>query len=1024
MANGDDKELREDVFRDPPAKFRGAPFWAWNTDLDEKELLWQIDRLKEMGFGGFFMHTRAGMSTEYLGKEFMDLVRACNRKAQEDGMFSYLYDEDRWPSGAAGGYVTQNKAYRMKSLVLSRTAPREMAKMHADDERDPKLLAAYDVILDADGKLQAYKRTDGQEIAQGEAWYAYGMTDGVSGWFNGFAYLDTMDAQAVDTFIGVTHEAYKKALGKEFGKSAPAVFTDEPRYHNVVTKVTARDGKDVEYPWTHNFAAEFSKRFGYDVIDRLPEIVWERADGKPASVRYHFFLLAADLFASTFCDRIGAWCEKNGIAFTGHVVEEPKLFGQTEFVGDAMRHYRKFTVPGIDMLCNRTEFSTAKQAQSVVHQYGKEGMMSELYGVTGWDFDFRGHKFQGDWQAALGVTLRVPHLAWVSMRGSAKRDYPASIHYQSSWYKEYKYIEDHFARIHTALTRGKPSVNVAVLHPIESAWMLEGVQEHTADRRATMEDRFENIIEWLLRGQTDFDFVNESLLPELYDAKGEGFAVGQMHYKAVLIPPIQTIRSTTLRALSEFAEKGGKILVCDDCPSCVDGKESDAAKALWRKARAVPFSRAGVVGALEEEREIEIVGGDGCRRNDLIYSLRVDGANKWLFIAHCDQASRINGADCRREDIRITVKGTYTATLYDTLNGTTRAAQCDRINGKTVIHTPCYACDSFLYLLTPSAAQVSAPAVLAEKAKVTQTIALPDLADYTASEPNVLVLDMPEWSRDGLHYNSREEILRIDGKVRRELGYTPANGRDVQPWRLPSQAPSEFVWLKFTVESELAVPCKLCYEYADRVIWNGEEIPPQKTGYFTDKQIYTMPLPGVRKGANELIVRAPISERVSLENMFLIGDFGVNVLGANARIVSPAKRLAFDSLKNQGMPFYGANITYKIPFACEDGDITVTSDRYIGALLGVRLDGKEAGKIVLPPYSLTVENVRKGEHTLELTLFGTRINTFGALHLAVPVHWKGTNMWYTSDSSWSYEYCLSDMGVLKKPTVVLTKKRS
>jgi hypothetical protein len=62
-------------------------------------------------------------------------------------------------------------------------------------------------------------------------------------------------------------------------------------------------------------------------------------------------------------------------------------------------------------------------------------MLSELYGVTNWDYDFRGHKSQGDWQACLGVTVRVPHLAWQTMKGEGKRDYPASIFYQSPRYK-------------------------------------------------------------------------------------------------------------------------------------------------------------------------------------------------------------------------------------------------------------------------------------------------------------------------------------------------------------------------------------------------------------------------------------------------------------------------------------------------------------------------------------------------------------------------------------------------------------
>ena len=93
-------------------------------------------------------------------------------------------------------------------------------------------------------------------------------------------------------------------------------------------------------------------------------------------------------------------------------------------------------------------------------------MTSELYGVTNWDFDFRGHKLQGDWQAALGVTVRVPHLTWTSMAGEAKRDYPASISYQSPWYKEYPLVENYFARVNTALTRGVPHVKLAVIHPV------------------------------------------------------------------------------------------------------------------------------------------------------------------------------------------------------------------------------------------------------------------------------------------------------------------------------------------------------------------------------------------------------------------------------------------------------------------------------------------------------------------------------------------------------------------------------
>ena len=49
----------EKIFKDPGADYRSKPFWSWNGKMEEKELFRQLDILKEMGFGGAFMHSRA-----------------------------------------------------------------------------------------------------------------------------------------------------------------------------------------------------------------------------------------------------------------------------------------------------------------------------------------------------------------------------------------------------------------------------------------------------------------------------------------------------------------------------------------------------------------------------------------------------------------------------------------------------------------------------------------------------------------------------------------------------------------------------------------------------------------------------------------------------------------------------------------------------------------------------------------------------------------------------------------------------
>ena len=114
------KTLSEELFRTPTKAFRGTPFWSFNCKLEKDELLWQIGELKKMGFGGFHMHARSGLDTPYLGDEYMALIRACCDKATDEDMLAWLYDEDRWASGSAGGSVTADPRFRRRSLCLSR----------------------------------------------------------------------------------------------------------------------------------------------------------------------------------------------------------------------------------------------------------------------------------------------------------------------------------------------------------------------------------------------------------------------------------------------------------------------------------------------------------------------------------------------------------------------------------------------------------------------------------------------------------------------------------------------------------------------------------------------------------------------------------------------------------------------------------------------------------------------------------------------------------------------------------------
>ena len=69
-----EKKLSRELFEKPTSEYRGAPFWSWNSDLPEEELLWQLEMLKKMGMGGAHMHVRTGLSIPYLSDQFMDRI--------------------------------------------------------------------------------------------------------------------------------------------------------------------------------------------------------------------------------------------------------------------------------------------------------------------------------------------------------------------------------------------------------------------------------------------------------------------------------------------------------------------------------------------------------------------------------------------------------------------------------------------------------------------------------------------------------------------------------------------------------------------------------------------------------------------------------------------------------------------------------------------------------------------------------------------------------------------------------------
>lgn len=156
-------------FADSPKAYRAMPFWEWNCKRSPSVITCQIKIFHRMGMGGFYMHPRIGLDTPYLGDEFMECIQASVEKARELGLYASIYDDDRWPSGTAGGEATSNKAFLARRLWFS-----------PDKRTSGTYKAAYRVYLDQNGFLKSYERIDQEADKNLNGWFTY--EDVVGGW--------------------------------------------------------------------------------------------------------------------------------------------------------------------------------------------------------------------------------------------------------------------------------------------------------------------------------------------------------------------------------------------------------------------------------------------------------------------------------------------------------------------------------------------------------------------------------------------------------------------------------------------------------------------------------------------------------------------------------------------------------------------------------------------------------------------------------------------------------------------------
>ena len=519
--------------------YRPLPFWSWNGNLEADELKRQIEWMCDKGFGGFFMHARSGLQTEYLSEKWFDCIKLCCDEAKKRNMQAWAYDENGWPSGFAGG------------KLLADEKNRDCYILHSVGELDPNASVSYIIDTDELVRVSAGEASAGREYLNLKIKTAVSTTD-------------ILNPDVVDRFLNETHQKYKENFGGNLGGGICGFFTDEPQYQRW------------HIPYTHMLEGYFKEHYGEDVFDGLGLLFLKKNGYR--RFRYRYWKAMQQLMLENFAKKIYLWCENAGVQLTGHFVQEDTIGYQMTGCAGVMPFYEYEHIPGIDCLGRGSENSLpSRQVYSAAAQTGKKRILTESFGCCGWDISPEELGRILGFQFVNGVNLLCHHLIPYAENGSRKRDFPAHYSPFNPW------VEDGLSEFNTAFTNlgyllgeSEERVNVAVLHPLRSAYFdYDRERENDGFGIEPLENSLRELCQTLEKRNIAYHFLDETLLSQLGFAENGRIGCGKRKYEYLIIPPIQTMDKTTEEIIRKFAESGGKMLLAGSKPEYLEAESYD-----------------------------------------------------------------------------------------------------------------------------------------------------------------------------------------------------------------------------------------------------------------------------------------------------------------------------------------------------------------------------------------------------------------------------------------------------------------
>jgi hypothetical protein len=573
-------------FKAPPREYGAIqPFMGWNgPDANERKvrIVQDLDRLAANGVFVINMSPGRG-EPKYLGPEHMAQVKFVVEEAKKRGMKLWIQDECDYPSGFAGGLVSERvPELTMQALdgdihisvmpgeTLTIPVPADTLGALAVFATPPTVQVV--AIKPGEFKWRAPAPPAGaggyakpwdlilvRHIFRSSPTRASNREDGTRAKDSQYSLIDYLNPDATRAYLKITHETYKAAVGDEFGKTILGFFGDEPDFTGFM-------------PWTPKLLDVFKEQKGYDLQPYLPLLFAPKMTDEAWRAKADYWDVWSGMFRDTFFGVQADWCAKNNLEYLVHLNKEEHMVrwdlpeDLTRNEGDFFRDIRYVGVPGVDNLGqvvpsrvhafddNWNENNNfPKLASSAAHLFGRPKVWTESGGGSSIDT-----KFELDYQLVRGINLMQVGLP--RGPGGAAGSIPPQAS-MISWYTN---------RAGYLMAVGRPAAQVGLYHSAHSMWL----GDDEVDRSTTK-------LGWqLFEHQVDWDYFDEQSLSDVATIADGGFKnlSGQV-YRAIVVPSTVVITRTGIERFKAFVKAGGKVIFVGRTPTLVlDKTFKDAAK--------------------------------------------------------------------------------------------------------------------------------------------------------------------------------------------------------------------------------------------------------------------------------------------------------------------------------------------------------------------------------------------------------------------------------------------------------------